>query len=207
MRTTALILLFTSSSSAGAQWSEIGSGLPRTIAGVTSLAIDSATPSKLYAVDINGRLFKSMDSGGSWQVRGSVSAVSFVAVDPKNSSTVYAATRRGVFKSTDGGESWAGANSGLTDNNVSMIVIDPETPATLYAAAAGGIYKSLDAAGSWNKLDTLPRKPIPCRTLPITSRAGSRSIPSLPPQSISRLRQPVVQASSRAPMAARAGTG
>src|SRR5215831_15584352 len=156
MRTTALILLFTSSSLAGAQWSEIGSGLPGTIAGVTSLAIDSATPSKLYAVDINGRLFKSMDSGGSWQVRGSMRVVSFVAVDPKNSSTIYAATRRGVFKSTDGGESWAGANSGLTDNNVSMIVIDPVTPATLYAADAGGIYKSLDAARSWNKLDNLP---------------------------------------------------
>ena len=75
MRTTALILLLTSSGWAGAQWSEIGSGLPRTIAGVTSLAIDSATPSTLYSVDINGRLFKSTDGGGSWRVRGSVSAV------------------------------------------------------------------------------------------------------------------------------------
>jgi len=156
MRTTALILLLTSSGWAGAQWSEIGSGLPRTIAGVTSLAIDSATPSTLYAVDINGRLFKSTDGGGSWQVRGSVNAVSFVAVDPKNSSTIYAATQRGVFKSTDGGQNWAAANSGLTENRVSMIVIDPVTPATLYAADANGIYKSLDAARSWNKLDNLP---------------------------------------------------
>src|SRR5215469_12120092 len=75
-----------------AEWSEIGSGLPRTIAAVTSLVIDSATPSTLYAVDSNGRLFKSIDSGWSWNSRGSVVGVSFAVVDPTNSSTMYAAT-------------------------------------------------------------------------------------------------------------------
>ena len=106
-------LLSAAATVAGAEWSEIGSGLPRTIAAVNSLAIDSATPSTLYAIDCNGRLFKSIDSGGSWKARGSVAGVSFVVVDPTDSSTIYAATEHGVFKSADGGENWAGADSGL----------------------------------------------------------------------------------------------
>jgi photosystem II stability/assembly factor-like uncharacterized protein len=150
----AAILLSAAATVFGAEWSEVGSGLPSTIAGVTSLAIDSATPSTLYAVEAGGRLFKSIDSGGSWKLRGSAVGVNFVAVDPRNSSTIYAATHRGVLKSADGGENWAGANSGLADNYVSMIAIDPVTPATLYAVATRGIFKSTDAARSWNKLDT-----------------------------------------------------
>ena len=83
----------------GAGWSEIDSGLPRTVPAVKSLVVDSATPSTLYAIDTSRRLFKSIDSGGSWNVRGSVSGVNLVAVDPKNSSTLYAATEQGVLKS------------------------------------------------------------------------------------------------------------
>jgi photosystem II stability/assembly factor-like uncharacterized protein len=161
----AAILLFAAATVAGAQWSEIGSGLPRTVPGVKSLAIDSATPSTLYAVDARGQLFKTIDSGGSWKLRGSVAGVSSVVVDPTNSSTVYAVTwptidgalQRGVLKSTDGGENWVGADSGLGGNSdTTTIAIDPLTPATLYAATSQGIFKSTDAARSWNKLDTLP---------------------------------------------------
>lgn len=154
----AAILLSAAATVGGAEWREIGSGLPRTIAAVTSLTIDPATPSTLYAVDTGGRLFKSIDSGGSWKLLGSVAGVSFIAVDPKNSSTIYAATYARVLKSTDGGENWADANSGLADTFVSMIAIDPVTPATLYAAAGSGIFKSTDAARSWNRIDTLPRE-------------------------------------------------
>ncbi len=152
----AAAVLLSAATVAGAEWREIGSGLPRTMAAVTSLAIDPATPSTLYAVEAGGRLFQSIDSGGSWKLRGSVAGVSFVAVDPTNSSTIYAATQRGVLKSGDGGETWAGANSGLPDNGVSMIAIDPLTPATLYAASIFGVFKSTDAARSWNKLDSVP---------------------------------------------------
>jgi photosystem II stability/assembly factor-like uncharacterized protein len=121
------------------------------------LAIDPATPSTLYAIDWDGRLFKSMDSGGSWKVRGSVTGVSFVAVDPTNSSIIYAAAQRGVLKSIDAGENWAGADSGLAGFfYYSTIAIDPLTPATLYATTTQGVFKSTDAAQSWNKLDTDP---------------------------------------------------
>jgi photosystem II stability/assembly factor-like uncharacterized protein len=154
---TAAILLFAAATVSGAEWREIGSGLPRTIAAVTSLVIDSATPSTLYAVDASRRLFKSIDSGGNWRLRGSVPGVFFVVVDPTNSSTMYAVTERGVLKSTDGGENWAGADSGLAGAGYpSTITIDPLTPATLYATTTEGVFKSTDAARSWNKLDAVP---------------------------------------------------
>ena len=156
----AAILLSIAATVAGAEWREIGSGLPRTTPAVKSLAIDLATPSILYAIDWTGRLFKSTDSGGSWKLRGSVAGVTFAVVDPTDSSTVYAVSRRGIFKSADGGESWAAADSGLAGLlYASMIAIDPADPATLYATTTQGVFKSTDAALSWNKLDTLPSEP------------------------------------------------
>jgi photosystem II stability/assembly factor-like uncharacterized protein len=119
--------------------------------------MDPATPSTVYAIDLSGRLFKSIDSGRTWTVRGSVTGVNFVTVDPTNSSTIYAATGRGLFKSIDGGENWAAADSGLAGFLYhATIAVDPLTPATLYATNTQGIFKSVDAARSWNRLDTLP---------------------------------------------------
>lgn len=144
----AAILLSAAASVARAQWSEISSGLPHTTPAVKSLTIDPATPSTLYAIDWDGRLFKSIDSGGSWKVSGSVAGVRFVAVDPTNSSTIYAATNRAVLKSVDGGESWAGADSGLeviTYYSVTL-AMNPLTPATLCAVTQSGVFESL--AGS-----------------------------------------------------------
>src|SRR5207248_2914651 len=93
----AAILLSAAATLTGAEWSEIGSGLPRTTAGIKSLPINPGAPSTLYAVDAKGRLFKTIDSVGNWKLCGSVAGVNFVVVDPTNSSTIYAATQRGVF--------------------------------------------------------------------------------------------------------------
>src|SRR5439155_26784295 len=76
-----------------------------------------------------------------------------VAIDPVTPTRLYAGTPGGIFRSTDGGASWSGANSGLSTSPYS-IVIDPSAPATLYAggpAADGGVFKSTDGAASWNK--------------------------------------------------------
>jgi photosystem II stability/assembly factor-like uncharacterized protein len=159
MATSALAQSAGTVTPAGVEWSEIGSGLPRTMAGVKLLVIDSASPSTLYAVDSGGRLFKSTNSGGSWKLRGNIAGVGFIVVDPTNSANIYAVTQRGVFKSVDGGENWAAADSGLAGNTsfpFPTIAVDPLTPDTLYAVTTRGIFKSMDAARSWSKLDTLP---------------------------------------------------
>src|SRR4029077_18075174 len=73
------------------------------------------------------------------------------AIDPINSSTLYAGIRfgGGVFKSSDGGGSWTAANTGLTDMFVTSLAIDPITTRILYAGTFGGVFKSVDGGANW----------------------------------------------------------
>ncbi len=102
--------------------------------------------------------------------------ISKVLIDPRDSSTVYVAAQgplwsaggqRGLFKTTDGGETWApiltkGEWTGVTD-----VVMDPTNPDVLYAAThqrhrtvwalidggpESGIFKSTDAGKTWTEL-------------------------------------------------------
>lgn len=128
---------------------------------------------------------KTLDGGVSWIVYGkrefSGRCVSRIRVDPKTPSTLYASTTQaggflppksaarghpdangpiGVFKSTDGGETWAQLSNGLpTSVSATDLLIDPNAPSVLYAAigdifgdARNGVYKSTDAGASWSKL-------------------------------------------------------
>lgn len=67
---------------------------------------------------------------------GSISAL---AIDPATPTTLYAgANIGGVFKSTNGGESWSAINTGLISTYISDLEIDPKTPTILYAGTFGG---------------------------------------------------------------------
>ena len=62
-----------------------------------------------------------------------------VTVDPAHSGVVYAGVRaedqQDVFKSTNGGATWARSDSGLNDS-VIVLVADPRSSATLLRAGA-----------------------------------------------------------------------
>jgi len=92
-------------------------------------------------------------SNGPTQAGGIITAL---AVDPQTPSTLYAATQdSGVFKSTDTGNSWSPANSGLpTDSFVLALAIDPQTPTTLYAVSNRSIFRSTNGGSSWDLLFT-----------------------------------------------------
>src|SRR5512136_1444848 len=102
---------------------------------IYALAINPTTPGTLYA-GVNGGVYKSTNSGGSWSAASTsltVNWVSSLAINPATPATLYAGTYGGgVFKSTNSGGSWSPANTGLTNNWVNALVIDPTTPATLY---------------------------------------------------------------------------
>ena len=73
-------------------------------------------------------------------------------LDPKHPATLYAATAdNGVWKTIDGGNSWARAATGLPRRHpVDRLAIDPVTTTTLWAACGdAGVYKSADGGGSW----------------------------------------------------------
>src|SRR5262249_38785227 len=96
-------------------WSEASAGLP--VLSIKSLMLDPKTPSTLYSLcgfayfRSPGPVFKSVDGGITWNVIGSsignlVHGVYSLAIDPSNSSTLYAGGDSpdvsGVYKTTYG---------------------------------------------------------------------------------------------------------
>ena len=97
--------------------------------------------------------FPRLIEAGGGPTGGSITSI---AVDPANSSTVYAGTDGGgIFKSSDGGQSWAAANSGLTDPDLNVVAIAPSSPETLYVGTDGsGVFKSTDGGQTWSAINT-----------------------------------------------------
>ena len=131
-------------------------------------ATDSANfPLVVGALRTRSGLYKSVDGAANWSndnygLGGAVSpSVSFpfpgasaLAIHPTQTSTIYAATAMGVFKSTNGGRTWSAMNTGLPTGGVGLLVMDPATPSTLYVTATNfattGVYKTTDGGATWN---------------------------------------------------------
>src|SRR5262249_23693295 len=90
--------LFTSTNG-GTSWNAAPSGLPF-VFGFVSLAIDPQNPSTIYVTmqgffpgDPNTQgIYKSTDRGTSWVKTGFRDAIQALAIDPRSSGTLYAAT-------------------------------------------------------------------------------------------------------------------
>ena len=122
-------------------------------------------------------VYKSIDGGKSWTNTGLKESehIGRIVIDPRNSDVVYAAAQgplwrkggdRGVFKTTDGGKTWAkvlGPDEWTGANDIQM---DPRNPDVLVATTwqrhrrvfgfiAGGpgsaVYRSTDGGKTWNK--------------------------------------------------------
>jgi photosystem II stability/assembly factor-like uncharacterized protein len=74
-----------------------------------------------------------------------------VAINPSNPQVVYAGSfGSGVFKSTDGGDSWKPVNQGMTNLYIYSLAIDPKNPDILYAGTYHSqVYKSQNGGISW----------------------------------------------------------
>src|SRR5260370_14022570 len=100
----------------------------------------------------------STDAGVSWKALTSpfpnATFVSAIAVDPKNSSTLYVASGNTVCKSTDGGHNFHCVALPFTSSQASInsLVIDSQQPSTVYLATNlfGGVFKSLDGGQTWS---------------------------------------------------------
>ena len=121
-------------------WTSHGPG----VGGVTALAIDPITPRTLYAGTLTAASSRARTAAtpGTRPTPACPTTphVTALAIDPTTPSTLYAGTtcrHGGVFKSTDGGDTWNAANTGLPDDTaVSALAIDPTTPSTLYAGTS-----------------------------------------------------------------------
>jgi photosystem II stability/assembly factor-like uncharacterized protein len=132
---------------------------------IEALVIHPTAPATLYAgtasYDYPGFL-KSTDGGATWRQRLDARVFALV-MDPSEPDTLYAGTLfpSGVYKSTDGGESWSSVSAGIylgADAGVGALAVDRSAPATLYAGVFGhsgdGLFKSTDAGQSWTAVNS-----------------------------------------------------
>ena len=79
-----------------------------------------------------------------------------LGIDPFDPDVVYAGTSQGIYRSTDGGESWESRNIGLGDYGdvvVTGLVLDPTIPNTLIVGTWGyGLLRSNDGGMRWSRL-------------------------------------------------------
>ncbi|HSB04190.1 MAG TPA: BACON domain-containing carbohydrate-binding protein [Thermodesulfobacteriota bacterium] len=118
-----------------------------------AVVIDPSDPSIFYLSNNyrGGVVFKVTGGGSDWN--GTCLSGYFayaLAIDPTNTSIIYAGTNGGVFKSTNWGESWSPINNGLTNTHVTILAIDPSDPSTIYAGTNGGVFESTNGGGNWS---------------------------------------------------------
>jgi photosystem II stability/assembly factor-like uncharacterized protein len=147
--------------------------------GVVGNRVDEAVgvpgqPQVYYAAAAAGGIWKTTDGGTMWRPifdSTGVPSVGALAVAPSAPNVVWAGTGEpfirsnisigdGVWKSTDGGETWTHMGLDAT-GRISRIVIDPRNPDIVYAAALGntyvpqterGIYRTSDGGKTWQKV-------------------------------------------------------
>jgi TonB family protein len=100
-------------------------------------------------VEVNFNLDRQPGPSAGGIPNGPPAAVTVVAADPNLPGTLYAATRLGIYKTTDGGASWRASGS---LPNVAVLRVDPQNSSVLYASNPTGLFKSTDGGGNWNLL-------------------------------------------------------
>jgi photosystem II stability/assembly factor-like uncharacterized protein len=122
---------------------------------ISAIAVDPHNSAILYAGSELGGLFKSTNSGQSWNaINNGVNMkwITALAIDPITSTTLYAGTIFGFLRSTNGGASWSTLNTQPSDS----LVINPQNPAVLLNGCYKGIYRSTDSGASWNQVSAAP---------------------------------------------------
>ena len=140
-----------------------GSNTVDVIGRVSSIVIDPNDPKHLLLGAASGGIWESPDTGATWTPRTDQMpslAIGAIAFDPTNPKQVYAGSGEGnfyanlgagVYKSTDGGATWAVlASAPFVGVGFYDLVVDPQTPAVLYAATTNGFYKSTNSGVSWS---------------------------------------------------------
>lgn len=182
---------------AGLTWEPIFDDQP--VASIGAVAVNQTNPAIVWvgsgegntrnSTSIGNGIYKSMDGGRTWQHMGlaATERINRIALHPTNPDIAYVAAlgelweeteERGVYKTTDGGETWqrilyVNDTTGATD-----IKMDPENPHKLFAAMwqfhrepyrfdsggeGSGLYVSHDSGATWHEYtaeDGLPEGPL-----------------------------------------------
>lgn len=164
---------------------------------IGAIAVDQTRPNVVFVgtgesnmrntVSVGDGMYKSTDAGDNWVKVGmdSTEHIAKIIIDPKHTNIMYAAApgplwsdskHRGVYKSTDGGDTWSKIFFINEKTGCADIAVDPTDPNTVYATMwefrrlpysfnsggrNSGMYKSTDGGRSWKELKNgLPEKPF-----------------------------------------------
>lgn len=156
-----------------ANWTVVGPLSTNSMVGngrVNSIKVDPNNSAIFYACTPAGQLWKSTNSGSSWSVISDgipATGVTDVAIDPTNSNILYALTgdadqaiyhpsSRGLYKSTNGGTTWATTGINYTSNGVLLtsILIHPTNTNIIIVGGTNGIRRSTNGGTTFTQVNT-----------------------------------------------------
>lgn len=182
------------STSGGITWNPIFDN--EVTASIGAVAIQQSNPSVIWVGtgegnprnSLNGGygIYRSLDGGKSWKLMGleSTRHIHRVIIDPTNPNVVYVGAigspwgehpERGIFKTTDGGQTWKKILFINNKTGAADLVMDPTNPNKLIAAMwehkrdpwffnsggkGSGLYMTHDGGKTWKKIteeDGLPK--------------------------------------------------
>jgi photosystem II stability/assembly factor-like uncharacterized protein len=141
---------------------------------VADIAVDPRNHNVWYVATASSGLWKSSNRGITWKPifdDGGSYSLGCVTLDPNNPDVVWLGTGEnqalrsvsfgdGVYKSTDGGETWK--HMGLRNSeHIGKILVDPRNSEVVYIAAQGplwasggdrGLYKTIDGGKTWKNI-------------------------------------------------------
>jgi photosystem II stability/assembly factor-like uncharacterized protein len=176
------------STDAGKTWTFVGL---KDVGQIGSLKVSPQDPDTAYVAALGQPfgpspergVFRTTDGGRTWKkvlfINDHTGAVS-LAMNPSNPKEIYAgawrgerrpwtivsggpASEGGIYKTTDGGETWTHLTSGLPQKLVGKVGVDlaPSNPKRVYAVleapgTEAGVYRSDDAGATWQQVSSQP---------------------------------------------------
>ena len=134
---------------------------PNGMGRINGVAFHPTDPNIIYVGTPSGGLWKTTNGGNTWTVLTSSTptlGVSSILVNPANPDLILigtgdrdatAAPGMGVFRSTDGGNTWVPSNTGIETATVGMMLMHPADPNIILAATSKGIFKSINGGLTW----------------------------------------------------------
>lgn len=194
----------------GHSWTPVFDEQP--IQNIGAITIQQSNPSVVWvgtgegnprnSLNLGGGIYKSLDAGKTWKKMGLDKTICIhrVVIDPTNPNIVYAAAignpyaehnDRGVFKTTDGGETWSKILYANDTTGCADLIMDPSNPNKLIAAMwqfrrtpwnlksggkGSGLFVTVDGGKNWKQLSK--EDGLPDGQLGRIGVAFSRSMPS-----------------------------
>jgi photosystem II stability/assembly factor-like uncharacterized protein len=143
----------------GLTWDQLYSSPNNPVFGfeVIDIAVGPVSSQHIYVV--GNYLFRSTDRGESFDRIAEVRSPSSIAIMPGAPGPIYVGTIQGhgIYKSSDGGETWIPKNNGLPFDGVFgyshilSLTSDPNEPQTVWAGTwhFDGIFRSIDGGELW----------------------------------------------------------